>query len=105
MQVDPDNVRPVQLNLLLEAEKVAEATKQALKRKIEQAAAVDVQSRSLPPKLRINPEDPEDVVRSLLNTANCFMISSYLHVFSPFRCWSADTGFVFSCLISFLVVY
>ncbi|KAJ0011018.1 hypothetical protein Pint_33058 [Pistacia integerrima] len=60
-EVDPVNVRPIQFNALLEAEKVAEATKQAIKRKIEQAGAIDFQSRSLPAKLRINPEDPEDV--------------------------------------------
>lgn len=59
-QVDPANVRPV--NLLVEAEKVAEATKLAIKRKIEQAAASDFQSKSLPAKLHINPDDPEDVV-------------------------------------------
>ncbi|KAH7576028.1 hypothetical protein ACOSP7_003887 [Xanthoceras sorbifolium] len=58
-EVDPANVRPI--DALLEAEKVAEETKQAIKRKIEQAASVDFQSRSLPAKLRINPEDPEDV--------------------------------------------
>ena len=61
-QVDPDNVRPVETNALLEAERVAEATKQAIKRKIAQAASVDFQSRSLPPKLQIQPDDPEDVV-------------------------------------------
>ncbi|KAK9928836.1 hypothetical protein M0R45_025956 [Rubus argutus] len=63
-EVDPDNVRPIQegaVNALLEAERVAEATKQAIKRKIEQAASVDFQSRSLPAKLRIEPDDPEDV--------------------------------------------
>nr|XP_028949998.1 survival of motor neuron-related-splicing factor 30-like [Malus domestica] len=63
-EVDPDNVRPIQegaVNALLEAERVAEATKQALKRKIAQAASVDFQSRSLPAKLRIEPDDPEDV--------------------------------------------
>ncbi|KAJ4717624.1 survival of motor neuron-related-splicing factor 30-like [Melia azedarach] len=60
-EVDPANVRPVEVNALLEAEKVAEATKQAIKRKIEQAAEFDFQSRSLPAKLRINPDDPEDV--------------------------------------------
>lgn len=63
-EVDPDNVRPVEdgvVDVLLEAERQAEATKQELKRKIQQAAAADFQSRSLPPKLRINPEDPEDV--------------------------------------------
>lgn len=65
-QVDPGNVRPIQegeeVNALLEAEKQAEATKQAIKRKIAQAAATDFQSRSLPAKLRIEPDDPEDVV-------------------------------------------
>ncbi|KAJ9159103.1 hypothetical protein P3X46_024631 [Hevea brasiliensis] len=60
-EVDPANVRPVEFNALLEAEKVAEATKQAIKRKIAQAASVDFQSRSLPAKLRINADDPEDV--------------------------------------------
>ncbi|KAJ6937994.1 survival of motor neuron-related-splicing factor 30 isoform X1 [Populus alba x Populus x berolinensis] len=60
-EVDPDNVRPVEFNALLEAEKVAEATKQAIKRKIAQAASVDFQSRSLPAKLRIEPDDSEDV--------------------------------------------
>ncbi|XP_065870950.1 uncharacterized protein [Euphorbia lathyris] len=60
-EVDPDNVRPVEVNALLEAEKVAEATKLAIKRKIAQAGSVDFQSRSMPAKLRINPEDPEDV--------------------------------------------
>ncbi|CAA2963725.1 survival of motor neuron-related-splicing factor 30 isoform X2 [Olea europaea subsp. europaea] len=62
--VDPDNVRPIQegtVDPLLEAEKVAEATKEALKRKIAQAAAKDFQSKTLPPKLRIEPDDPEDV--------------------------------------------
>lgn len=63
--MDPANIRPIEeapVNALLEAEKVAEATKQAIKRKIAQAASVDFQSRSLPPKLRIDPNDPEDVV-------------------------------------------
>lgn len=55
-------MRPVEVNALLEAEKVAEATKLAIKRKIAQAASVDFQSRTMPAKLRINPEDPEDVV-------------------------------------------
>lgn len=63
-EVDFDNVREKQegaVNALLEAEKQAEATKQAIKRKIAQAADAHVQSRDLPAKLRINPEDPEDV--------------------------------------------
>lgn len=65
-EVDPANIRLVQegiVDALLEAERVAEATKQAIKRKISQAASVDFQSRSLPAKLRIEPDDPEDVVR------------------------------------------
>lgn len=63
-EVDPANVRPIQVgvvNTLVEAEKEAEATKQAIKRKIAQAAVSDFQSRSLPAKLRIEPDDPEDV--------------------------------------------
>ncbi|XP_057417596.1 uncharacterized protein LOC130711849 isoform X1 [Lotus japonicus] len=63
-EVDPANIRLVQegiVDALLEAERVAEATKQAIKRKISQAASVDFQSRSLPAKLRIEPDDPEDV--------------------------------------------
>ncbi|XP_061357264.1 uncharacterized protein LOC133301631 isoform X2 [Gastrolobium bilobum] len=63
-EVDPANIRPIQegtVDALLEAERVAEATKQAIKRKIAQAASVDFQSRSLPAKLRIEPDDPEDV--------------------------------------------
>jgi survival-of-motor-neuron-related-splicing factor 30 len=63
-EVDPANIRPIQegtVDALVEAERVAEATKQAIKRKIAQAASVDFQSRSLPAKLRIEPDDPEDV--------------------------------------------
>ncbi|KAL0827517.1 PREDICTED: uncharacterized protein LOC106324311 [Brassica oleracea var. oleracea] len=48
-------------NALLEAERLAEATKNALKRKIEQAASSDYQSKTLPAKLKIDPNDPEDV--------------------------------------------
>ncbi|KAB1208630.1 Survival of motor neuron-related-splicing factor 30 [Morella rubra] len=62
--VDPANIRPIEeggVNALAEAEKVAEATKQAIKRKIALAASMDLQSRSLPAKLRIEPDDPEDV--------------------------------------------
>ncbi|KAH9684495.1 Tudor domain-containing protein [Citrus sinensis] len=74
-EVDPANVRPV--NLLVEAEKVAEATKLAIKRKIEQAAASDFQSKSLPAKLHINPDDPEDVVGG-------FQQSFIIYVFRQF---------------------
>ncbi|CAN7124835.1 survival of motor neuron-related-splicing factor 30 isoform X6 [Brassica rapa] len=60
-EVDPDNVRAIENNALLEAERLAEATKNALKRKIEQAASSDYQSKTLPAKLKIDPNDPEDV--------------------------------------------
>lgn len=63
--MDHANIRPLEeasVNPLIEAEKIAEATKQALKRKIAQAASSDIQSRSLPAKLLIDPNDPEDVV-------------------------------------------
>jgi len=80
-KVDFDNVRGKQegaVNALLEAEKQAEATKQAIKRIIAQAADAHVQSRDLPAKLRINPEDPEDVVNgsSFWNySPTCVLIS------------------------------
>ncbi|MQL99965.1 hypothetical protein Taro_032693 [Colocasia esculenta] len=62
-EVDPGNVRPVEgvVDALREAERVAEATKQAIKRKIAQAADADFQSRTVPAKLRIDPNDPEDI--------------------------------------------
>ncbi|XP_073028435.1 uncharacterized protein [Primulina eburnea] len=63
-EVDPDNIRSIQEDTadpLLEAEKVAVATKEALKRKIAQAAAKDFQSWTVPEKLQINVNDPEDV--------------------------------------------
>eukprot|EP00268_Persea_americana_P064000 TRINITY_DN8369_c0_g1_i1.p1 TRINITY_DN8369_c0_g1~~TRINITY_DN8369_c0_g1_i1.p1 ORF type:complete len:308 (-),score=99.95 TRINITY_DN8369_c0_g1_i1:373-1296(-) len=63
-EVDPANVRPIEgavVDALVEAERVAEATKEAIKRKIAQAASADFQSRNLPAKLRIEPDDPEDV--------------------------------------------
>jgi survival-of-motor-neuron-related-splicing factor 30 len=47
---------------LLDAEQEANLTRLALKKKIEDAADVDVISRDLPPKLRIKPDDSEDVV-------------------------------------------
>ncbi|XP_042391152.1 uncharacterized protein LOC121982243 isoform X1 [Zingiber officinale] len=62
-EVDFANVRPVEeVNALLEAEREAEATRQAIKRKIAQAAITDFQARTLPAKLRIDPNDPDDVV-------------------------------------------
>lgn len=55
-------MRAIENNALLEAERLAEATKNALKRKIEQAASSDFQTKTLPAKLKIDPNDPEDVV-------------------------------------------
>ncbi|KAG8086626.1 hypothetical protein GUJ93_ZPchr0010g8211 [Zizania palustris] len=63
-EVDPANVRALEeeaADALRQAEKDAEATKMAIKRKIEQAATSDYQMRSLPTKLHIDPNDPEDV--------------------------------------------
>ncbi|KAL2653457.1 hypothetical protein R1flu_021585 [Riccia fluitans] len=67
-EVDTGNVRVISSaedkdldDALLEAEKEAKATKDALKRKIEQAAIIDVMPRDLPAKLRIHPDDPEDL--------------------------------------------
>ncbi|XP_027331232.1 survival of motor neuron-related-splicing factor 30 isoform X2 [Abrus precatorius] len=74
-EVDPANIRPIEegtVDALLEAERVAEATKQAIKRKIAQAASIDFQSRSLPAKLRIEPDDPEDVKSSKRKKIHAF---------------------------------
>ncbi|KAL5703977.1 hypothetical protein ACHQM5_022462 [Ranunculus cassubicifolius] len=74
-EVDPANVRAIEegvVNTLLVAEKEAEATKQALKRKISQAADVDFQSRTLPAKLRVEPDDPEDVKIAKRKKAHAF---------------------------------
>lgn len=63
-EVDPDNVRPTEegeVNTILAAERQAEATKQAIKKKIAQAGVMDFQQRTIPQKLRIEPTDPEDV--------------------------------------------
>ncbi|CAL9248901.1 unnamed protein product [Arabidopsis halleri] len=60
-EVDPENVRPIEQNAIVEAERLAQATKNALKRKIEQAASSDYQTKTLPAKLKIDPNDPEDV--------------------------------------------
>ncbi|XP_057797891.1 uncharacterized protein LOC131013971 isoform X1 [Salvia miltiorrhiza] len=63
-EVDPDNVRPIQedtANPLLEAEKIAVATKEALKRKIAQSASKEFETWTVPAKLQIEPNDPEDV--------------------------------------------
>uniref|UniRef100_A0A1D1YYV2 Survival of motor neuron-related-splicing factor 30 n=1 Tax=Anthurium amnicola TaxID=1678845 RepID=A0A1D1YYV2_9ARAE len=62
-EVDPGNMRPIEgvVDALREAERDAEATRQAIKRKIAQAADADFQSRTVPAKLRIDPSDPEDI--------------------------------------------
>ncbi|XP_051144953.1 uncharacterized protein LOC127260931 isoform X2 [Andrographis paniculata] len=63
-EVDHDNVRPIEedsADPLVEAEKIAVATKEALKRKIAQAAVKDFESWTVPQKLKIDPNDPEDV--------------------------------------------
>lgn len=64
--MDHANVRPVEEgDALLEAEREAEATRQAIKRKIAQSAITDFQARTLPAKLRIDPNDPDDVVSKI----------------------------------------
>lgn len=77
-QVDLGNVRRInppedgpevpttEEDAFLDAEKEAEATKMALKRKIAQAAQLDVMPKDLPPKLKIHPDDSEDIVCSTL---------------------------------------
>ncbi|KAJ7541121.1 hypothetical protein O6H91_10G047200 [Diphasiastrum complanatum] len=68
-EVDPSSIRRLkeledadaEEDALLDAEREAEATRQAIKRKIALAAEVDVMPRDLPFKLRIQPDDPEDV--------------------------------------------
>ncbi|CAL9072655.1 unnamed protein product [Musa textilis] len=72
-EVDPANVRPVEEgDALLEAEREAEATRQAIKRKIAQAATTDFQARTLPAKLRIDPNDPDDVKASKRKKIHAF---------------------------------
>ncbi|XP_047964553.1 survival of motor neuron-related-splicing factor 30-like isoform X2 [Salvia hispanica] len=63
-EVDPDNVRPIQegtADPLLEAEKIAVATKEALKQKIVQSASKEFEAWTIPAKLHIDPNDSEDV--------------------------------------------
>ncbi|KAL3814558.1 hypothetical protein ACJIZ3_015826 [Penstemon smallii] len=63
-EVDPDNVRSIQegnADPLLEAERIAVATKEALKRKIALSASKDSHSWTVPEKLQYDPNDPEDV--------------------------------------------
>lgn len=64
--MDHANVRPVEEgDALLDAEREAEATRQAIKRKIAQSAITDFQARTMPAKLRIDPNDPDDVVSKI----------------------------------------
>eukprot|EP00249_Psilotum_nudum_P018613 c26887_g1_i2 orf=527-1477(-) len=73
-EVDVANVRDIKVehesevedldaeaDTLVDAEREAEVTRLAIKRKIAQAAEVDVLPRDLPPKLRINADDTEDI--------------------------------------------
>lgn len=74
-EVEPANVRPVieeeiqedemeeplHEDTLVNAEQEAEAAKQAIKRKLAEAADHDLLPRDLPNKLKIKPDDPEDV--------------------------------------------
>ncbi|XP_024529922.1 survival of motor neuron-related-splicing factor 30 isoform X2 [Selaginella moellendorffii] len=62
-EVDAANIRQVNLDddKLVEAEREAEATRQAIKRKIALAADVGVVPRDLPQKLKIKPDDPEEI--------------------------------------------
>ena len=62
----------------MEAETVPQATKEAVKRKIAQAAATDFQSRSLPAELCIQPDDPENVVR--LMSHFLYELTSIMHL-------------------------
>jgi len=48
-------------DIMFDAEREAEVTRLAIKQKIAEAADVDAISRDLPPKLRIKPDDSEDV--------------------------------------------
>lgn len=52
----------VNTNSWLDAEQEANLTRLALKKTIEDAADINVISRGVPPKLRIKPDDSEDVV-------------------------------------------
>lgn len=67
-------MRPIEQNAIVEAERLAQATKNALKRKIEQAASSDYQTKTLPAKLKIDPNDPEDVVSQDSFSHICFLV-------------------------------
>jgi hypothetical protein len=58
---DPESPPPRE-DELIDPEQEAEATRIALKRKIAKAAEIDVIPRDLPSKLKILPDDPEDIV-------------------------------------------
>ena len=60
---------------LLDAEQEANLTRLALKKKIKDAADIDTIPRDLPPKLRIKPDDPEDVV-SVTHLNNLLLYST-----------------------------
>jgi hypothetical protein len=91
--VDPANVRlkeEGEVDALQEAEREAVATREAIKRKIQQAAVTTFQPPPLPTKLRIDPDDPDEVVSTkafyycmVVVRVNCnlsleFLLSSYL---------------------------
>eukprot|EP00245_Coleochaete_scutata_P006415 TRINITY_DN20842_c0_g1_i1.p1 TRINITY_DN20842_c0_g1~~TRINITY_DN20842_c0_g1_i1.p1 ORF type:complete len:295 (+),score=102.31 TRINITY_DN20842_c0_g1_i1:73-957(+) len=63
-EVDVDNVRPLPalegVDAIAEAEKDAEETRLAIKRKIAEAAEAEFVQKELPPKLRVQPEDDEE---------------------------------------------
>lgn len=63
--MDPANVRlkeEGEVDALQEAEREAVATREAIKRKIQQASVTTFQPPPLPTKLRIEPDDPDEVV-------------------------------------------
>lgn len=62
---EADAIKDPDADALLDAEREAEVTRMAIKRKIAEAADVDAIPRDLPAKLRINTDDPEDVVSAV----------------------------------------
>eukprot|EP00850_Spirogloea_muscicola_P015155 SM000114S24118 [mRNA] locus=s114:3455:6054:- [translate_table: standard] len=77
-EVDEGNVRrradaeaatEAEADAVAAAEREAEATKQALKRKVAQAAEREAVPKDLPPKLRINPDDSEEVFGASMQKA------------------------------------
>lgn len=49
-------------DILTAAEREAEAARQAIKRKVMEAATTEISPKEVPAKLRINPDDSEEVV-------------------------------------------